>query len=167
MAYSIGSNDLLDFSGCADDDEKESQCWSYYQENLSDVTVFAFDGKLVRGFTRGTFAHIICGSSNRFDPAIGHDIKFSEKRAKCLPLIKKVLSGEIETQVWRTLQVKGKKRQTRRVLTVIEAEHKYYVVVLDEVGERYNLRRAYPTSEEHYKRCIYGKGTNCGHWGKK
>ena len=92
MAYTIGEDGLLDFSGCESDEEKEDQAWDYFCENLSDVEVVAFDGKLVRGFTEVSFSHIVSGSSNKWDTAMGHDIDFVERRARCLPLIGKVMA---------------------------------------------------------------------------
>lgn len=72
---------MLNFSGCASDEEKPDHCWEYFIENLSDVEVIAFDGKLVRGFTEFSFNHIVSGSSNKYDTALDHDNDFVEKRA--------------------------------------------------------------------------------------
>ncbi len=93
MAYKIDEDSLLDFSSCANDEEKLDQCWEYFIENLSDVKVIALDGKLVRGFTGFSFIHIVSGCSNKYGTALDHDISFVEKRAARLPLIAKVLRG--------------------------------------------------------------------------
>jgi hypothetical protein len=165
MAYKIGDDGLLDFSGCANDEEKLDQCWEYFIENLSDVEVIAFDGKLVRGFTEFSFNHIVSGSSNKYDTALDHDIDFVEKRAVRLPLIAKVLKGELKSRVYRMSHRRGKKTNVRRVLTVIEVEHQYYVVVLDEVKDIYKIRTAFPASKSYYEQRIRGQGTNAGTWG--
>lgn len=165
MAYEIGEDGLLDFSGCANDEEKLDQCWEYFIENLSDVEVIAFDGKLVRGFTEFSFNHIVSGSSNKYDTALDHDIDFVEKRAVRLPLIAKVLKGELKSRVYRMSHRRGKKTNVRRVLTVIEVEHQYYVVVLDEVKDIYKIRTAFPASKSYYEQRIRGQGTNAGTWG--
>lgn len=165
MAYKIGEDGLLDFSGCANDEEKLDQCWEYFVENLSDIEVIAFDGKLVRGFTEFSFNHIVSGSSNKYDTALDHDIDFVEKRAVRLPLIAKVLKGELKSRVYRMSHRHGKKTSVRRVLTVIEAEHQYYVVVLDEVKDIYKIRTAFPATKSYYEQCIRGQGTNAGTWG--
>lgn len=165
MAYTLGDDGLLDFSGCSNDEEKLDQCWDYFVENLSDVEVIAFDGKLVRGFTEVSFSHIVSGSSNKYDTALGHDIDFVERRARCLPLIGKVIRGEIESRCYRVSERRGKKLSVRRVLTVIEVEHEYYVVVMAEVQNRYAILTAYPSSKSYYDRCIRGQGTNMGVWG--
>ena len=47
----------------------------------------------------------------------------------------KVLKGELKSRVYRMSHRRGKKTGIRRVLTVIEVEHQYYVVVLDEVKD--------------------------------
>lgn len=165
MAYEIGEDGLLDFSGCANDEEKRDQCWEYFIENLSDVEVIAFDGKLVRGFTEFSFNHIVSGSSNKYDTALDHDIAFVEKRAARLPLIAKVLKGELKSRVYRMSHRRGKKTSVRRVLTVIEVEHQYYVVVLDEVKDIYKIRTAFPATKSYYEQRIRGQGTNAGTWG--
>lgn len=165
MAYTIGEDGLLDFSGCANDEEKLDQCWDYFVENLSDVEVFAFDGKLVRGFTEFSFNHIVSGSSNKYDTALDHDIDFVEKRAARLPLIAKVLKGELKSRVYRMNHRRGKRTSIRRVLTVIEVEHQYYVVVLDEVKDVYKIRTAFPATKSYYEQCIRGQGLNAGTWG--
>lgn len=165
MSYKIGEDGLLDFSSCRDNEEKLDQCWDYFLNNLSNVEVHAFDGKLVRGFTEHSFDHIVSGSSNRYDTALGHDIEFVEKRAKCLPLIVRVLKGDLKSQVYRVSQKKGKKTVIRRILTVMELEHRYYIVVLDEIGDIYKIRTAYPADKEYYDRCVRGQGTNAGTWG--
>ena len=134
-------------------------------ENLSDVEVIAFDGKLVRGFTEFSFNHIVSGSSNKYDTALDHDIDFVEKRAARLPLIAKVLKGELRCRVYRMSRSSGKRTSVRRVLTVIEVEHQYYVVVLDEVKEIYKIRTAFPATKSYYEQCIRGQGTNAGTWG--
>ncbi len=165
MAYEIGEDGLLDFSGCANDEEKLDQCCEYFIENLSDVEVIAFDGKLVRGFTEFSFNHIVSGSSNKYDTALDHDINFVEKRAVRLPLIAKVLKGELKSRVYRMSHRRGKKTNMRRVLTVIEVEHQYYVVVLDEVKDIYKIRTAFPATKSYYEQRIRGQGTNAGTWG--
>jgi hypothetical protein len=53
----------------------------------------------------------------------------------------------------------------RRVLTVIEVEHQYYVVVLNEVKDVYKIRTAFPATKSYYEQCIRGQGTNAGTWG--
>ena len=166
MGYTIGEDGLLDFSSCETDEEKLDQCWDYFVENLSDVEVVAFDGKLVGGFTEFSFNHIVSGSSNRYDTALGHDIDFVEKRAARLPLIAKVIRGELKSRVYRVSRRRGKKTSVRRILTVIEVEHEYYVVVLDEVKDIYKIRTAFPSSKSYYEQCIRGQGTNAGIWGK-
>lgn len=165
MAYKIGEDGLLDFSSCANDEEKLDQCWEYFVENLSDVEVVAFDGKLVRGFTESSFNHIVSGSSNKYDTALDHDIDFVEKRAARLPLIAKVLKGELKSRVYRIGHWRGKKTSVRRVLTVIEVEHQYYVVVLDEMKDIYKIRTAFPADKSYYERRIRCRGTNAGTWG--
>ena len=165
MAYKIGEDGLLDFSGCANDEEKLDQCWEYFAENLSDAEVIAFDGKLVRGFTELSFNHIVSGSSNKYDTALDHDIDFMEKRAARLPLIANVLKGELKSRVYRMSHRRGKKTSVRRVLTVIEVEHQYYVVVLDEVKDIYKIRTAFPATKSYYEQCIRSQGTNAGIWG--
>ena len=165
MAYTIGDDGLLDFSDCINDEEKLDQCWDYFVENLSDVEVIAFDGKLVRGFTEFSFNHIVSGSSNKYDTALDHDIDFVEQRAARLPLIAKVLKGELRCRVYRMSRRSGKRTSVRRVLTVIEVEHQYYVVVLDEVKEIYKIRTAFPATKSYYEQCIRGQGTNAGTWG--
>ena len=165
MSYKIGEDGLLDFSGCANDEEKLDQCWEYFVENLADVEVIAFDGRLVRGFTEFSFNHIVSGSSNKYDTALDHDIDFVEKRAARLPLIAKVLKGELKSRVYRMSHRRGKRASVRRVLTVIEMEHQYYVVVLDEVKGIYKIRTAFPATKSYYEQCIRGQGTNAGTWG--
>lgn len=166
MGYTIGEDGLLDFSSCETDEEKLDQCWDYFVKNLSDVEVVAFDGKLVRGFTEFSFNHIVSGSSNKYDTALDHDIDFVEKRAARLPLIAKVIRGELKSRVYRVSHRCGKKTSVRRILTVIEVEHEYYVVVLDEVKDIYKIRTAFPSSKSYYEQCIRGQGTNAGIWGK-
>ena len=165
MAYKIGEDGLLDFSDCANDEEKLDQCWEYFVENLSEVEVIAFDGKLVRGFTEFSFNHIVSGSSNKYDTALDHDLDFVGKRAVRLPLIAKVLKGELKSRIYRMSHRRGKKTSVRRVLTVIEVEHQYYVVVLDEVKDIYRIRTAFPATKSYYEQCIRGQGTNAGTWG--
>lgn len=165
MSYKIGEDGLLDFSDCANDEEKLDQCWEYFVENLSDVEVIAFDGRLVRGFTEFSFNHIVTGSSNKYDTALDYDIDFVEKRAARLPLIAKVLKGELKSRVYRMSHRCGKRASVRRVFTVIEMEHQYYVVVLDEVKGIYKIRTAFPATKNYYEQCIRGQGTNAGTWG--
>jgi hypothetical protein len=167
MAYTIGADGLLDFSDCESDEEKEQQAWDYYCENLGDVEVVACDGKLVRGFTEVTFNHIISGSSNRWDTALGHDIPFVEKRARHLPLIGKVIRGEIRACCWRVAKRNGGRASMRKVLTVVEVEHEYFVVVLAEVKDRYAFLTAYPSNKEYCDQCIRSVGVNLGIWGSK
>ncbi|WP_322354401.1 hypothetical protein [Paratractidigestivibacter sp.] len=166
MGYKMGADGLLDFSDCENDGEKLDQCWDYFVENLSNVEVVAFDDKLVRGFTEVSFEHIVSGSSNKFDAVLDHDIPFVECRAARLPLIAKVIKGELKSQVYRMSYRRGKKTTVRRVLTVIEIEHEYYVVVLDEAKDIYRIRTAFPASKGYYDRCIRGQGTNAGIWHK-
>lgn len=165
MPYTIGNDGLLDFSDCVDDKEKERQAWDYFCENLSDAKVVAWVGKLVRGFTEVSYEHIISGSSNKWDTAMGHDIDFVESRARCLPLIGKVIRGEIKSRCWRISMRRGKRISTRKVLTVIEVDHEYFVVVLAEVKDRYAILTAYPTNKEYYTQCIKDQGVNMGIWG--
>lgn len=165
MAYKIVEDGLLDFTGCETDEEKLDQCWDYFVENLSDAEVVAFDGKLVRGFTEFSFNHIVSGSSNKYDATLGHDIEFVERRAARLPLIAKVIRGELKSRVYRMSHKRGKKTGVRRVLTVIEAEHEYYVVVLDEAKDIYRIRTAFPANKSYYESRIRGQGTNAGIWG--
>ena len=61
---------------------------------------------------------------------------------------------------------RGKRTSVRRVLTVIEVEHQYYVVVLDEVKDIYKIRTAFPATKSYYERCLRGQGTNAGTWGR-
>jgi hypothetical protein len=166
MPYTIGGDGLLDFSCCESDEEKKLQAWDYFCENLSDVEVIAWDGKLVRGFTEVSFKHIISGSSNKWDTAMGHDIDFVESRARCLPLIGKVIRGEIKSRCWRLFMRRGKKSGARKILTVIEVEHEYFVVVLAEVKERYAILTAFPANKEYYNQRIKGQGVNAGVWGE-
>lgn len=98
MAYTIGGDGLLDFSGCESDDEKLDQCWDYYLEHLNEPEIVAFDGKTVRGFTEWAFDHTVSRSSNKWDTALRHDIEFVERRARCLPLIGQVIRGEIKAR---------------------------------------------------------------------
>lgn len=165
MAYTIGEDGLLNFSGCQSDDEKLDQCWDYFVENLSNEEVRAFDGKLVRGFTEFSFNHIVSGSKNKYDTALDHDTAFVEKRAARLPLISKVLKGELKSRVCRMSHKRGGKTGVRRILTVIEIEFQYYIVVLDEVGDVYKIRTAFPATKDYYEQCVRGQGTNAGIWG--
>lgn len=165
MAYTIGADGLLDFSNCMSNEEKLDQCWDYFVENLGDAKIIAFDGKLVRGFTEVSFEHIVSGSSNRYDTTLDHDIPFIEERAARLPLISRIIRGELKSQVWRVSHRRGKKNAVRRVLTVIEVEHQHYVVLLDEVKDVYKIRTAFPASKSYYERCIRGQGINAGVWG--
>lgn len=80
MAHTTGGDGLPGFSGYESDEEKLDQCWDYFCEQLGDIEVRAFDGKLVRGFTEVSFEHIVSGSSNKWDTARGHDIGFVERR---------------------------------------------------------------------------------------
>ena len=102
---------------------------------------------------------------NKYDTALDHDIDFVEKRAARLPLIAKVLKGELKSRVYRMSHRRGKRASVRRVLTVIEMEHQYYVVVLDEVKGIYKIRTAFPATKNYYEQCIRGQGTNAGAWG--
>ncbi len=165
MAYTIGPDGYLDFSKCANDDEKVEQCWEYYRENLADVDIVAADGKTVRGFTEETFTHIISGSSNRFDPALNHDIDFVERRARALPLIAKTISGALKSKVYRVSHSRRGKTVVRRNLVVIEVDYEYFVVVLDELKGRYRIRTAFPSNEGYVDRRIRALGTSVGVWG--
>ena len=165
MSYTIGDDGLLDFSSCKSDKEKKEQAWEYFCENLSNTEVIAWDGRRVRGFTEVSYEHIISGSSNRWDTAMGHDIDFVERRARCLPLIGKVIRGEIKSRCWRVSMQRGKKVSPRKILTVIEMERDYFVVVLTEVKDRYAILTAYPTNKEYYNQRIKGRGVNEGIWG--
>lgn len=165
MSYTIGDDGLLDFSDCKDDEEKLNQCWEYFVDNLSSVKIVAFDGKPVRGFTKVSFDHIVSGSTNKYDTALDHDIPFVEKRAARLPLIPKVIKGELKSRVYRTAQKRGKKTTIRRTLTVIEFEHQYYIVILDEIDMAYRIRTAYPTNKTYFEHRVRGKGINDGIWG--
>ena len=165
MTYKIGEDGLLDFSDCEDDKEKLGQCWDYFVKNLSDVEVIAFDGKVVRGFTEVSFSHIVSGSSNKYDAALGHDIDFVERRARCLPLIAKVIRGEIKARCYRVSKRRGNKLSVRRILAVIEAEHAYYVVVMAEVQNRDAILTAFPSNKTYYDHCIRGQGAYAGIWG--
>lgn len=165
MGYTIGEDGLLDFSDCCTDEEKIRQSWDYFATNLQNVEIHAFDGKIVRGFTRTSFNHIVSGSSNKYDTALAHDIPFVEERAKRLPLIKKIITGAVKSKVYRELRANGRKSIVRRSLTIIEIEHRYFVVVLDEGPVNYRIRTAFPTNKNYFDRCIRGKGTNAGTWG--
>lgn len=166
MAHTTGGDGLPGFSGCESDEEKLDQCWDYFCEQLGDIEVRAFDGKLVRGFTEVSFEHIVSGSSNKWNTARGHDIGFVERRARCLPLIGKVIRGEIKSRCWCVSMRRGKKLTTRKILTVIEIEHEYFVVVMAEVKDRYAILTAYPSNREHYDHCIKNHGVNMGIWGR-
>ena len=61
--------------------------------------------------------------------------------------------------------LRGKKTSVRRVLTVIELEHQYYVVVLDEVKDIYKISTAFPAIKSYYEQRIRGQGANAGAWG--
>lgn len=99
---------------------------------------------------------------------MGHDIDFVERRARCLPLIGKVIRGEIRSWCWRVSQRRGKRISTRKVLTVIEMEHEYFVVVMAEVKDRYAILTAFSSNKEYYDRRIRGQSVNVGIWsGKK
>ena len=165
MAYTIGEDGLLDFSGCESDDEKLDQCWDYYLEHLNEPEIVAFDGKTVRGFTEWAFDHIVSRSSNKWDTALRHDIEFAERRARCLPLIGQVIRGEIKSRCWRVSTRRGKRRAIRRVLSVVEIEHEYFIVVLEENGDAYRFRTAFPSNKEYYDHRVRDQGVNSGIWG--
>lgn len=167
MPYTIGDDGLLDFSGCVDDEEKERQAWDYFCENLNQERIIAWDGRLIRGFNEWAFDHIVTSSSNKWDTARGHDAGFSESRARCLPLIPRVARGELEAHTYRVMRQRGKNRIIRRVLSVIEVEHEYFIVVLEENGDRYRFRTAFPSNKEYYERCVRNDGTYLGIWGRK
>ena len=57
---------------------------------------------------------------------------------------------------------RGKRTSVRRVLTVIEVEHQYYVVVLDELNDIYKSRTAFPATKSYFEQCIRDQGTNAG-----
>ena len=76
-----------------------------------------------------------------------------------------MIRGEIKSRCYRVSERRGKKLSVRRVLTVIEVEHEYYVVVMAEVQNRYAILTAYSSSKSYYDRCIRGQGTNMGVWG--
>ena len=67
---------------------------------------------------------------------------------------------------WRVSMRRGKKLTTRKILTVIEIEHEYFVVVMAEVKDRYAILTAYPSNREHYDHCIKSHGVNMGIWGE-
>ena len=117
MAYKLGKDGLLDFSGCETVDEKIEECWDYYQKNLGQPEIVAYDGKLVRGFTEWTFEHVITASTNKWDTALGHDAGFSERRAECLPLIPRVINGSIRSHCWRVARAKNGKKVISSVLS--------------------------------------------------
>lgn len=167
MAYTIGEDGLLDFSGCESDGDKEDQAWDYYYEHLNQERVVAWDGKLVRGFNEWAFDHVVTASSNKWDSALGHDAGFSERRARCLPLIPRVVRGELAANAWRVTMQRGKNRVIRRVLSVIEVEHEYFIVVLEEDGDHYRFRTAFPSNKEYYTHRVKGSGTYWGVWGRK
>lgn len=165
MPYTIGPDGYLDFSECSNNDEKIDQCWDYYRECLADANIVAADGKTVRGFTEETFTHIISGSSNRFDPALDHDIAFVEHRARALPLIAKTISGGLKSRVYRVPHNRRGRTVVRRNLVVIEVGYEYFVVVLDELKGKYRIRTAFPSNEEYVNRRIRALGMNIGSWG--
>jgi len=167
MAYTIGDDGLLDFSGCESDEEKLDQCWDYYYEQLNQAKITAWDGKLVRGFNEWAFDHITTGSTNKWDTSLGHDAGFNERRASCLPLIPLAIQGQLKSHVWRVLKKKGKGSVVRRVLSVCEIRHEYFIVVLEEDRGRYRFRTAFPSNKEYYTRCVRGQGTNIGIWGRE
>lgn len=167
MPYTIGPDGYLDFSRCTNDDEKIDQCWDYYREHLADVDIVAADGKSVRGFTEETFTHIISGSSNRFDPALDHDIDFVEHRARALPLIAKAISGALTSRVYRISHDRYGKTVVRRNLVVIEVGYEYFVVVLDELKGKYRIRTAFPSSEDYVNKRIRALGISAGIWGEQ
>ncbi len=108
---------------------------------------------------------VVSGSSNKYDAALGHDIDFVERRARCLPLIAKVIRGEIKARCFRVSKRRGKKLSVRRVLAVIEAEHAYYVMVMAEVQNHYAILTAFPSNKTYYDHCIRGQGAYAGIWG--
>lgn len=61
---------------------------------------------------------------------------------------------------------RGKKLTTCKILTVIEIEHEYFVVVMAEAKDRYAILTAYPSNREHYDHCIKNHGVNMGIWGR-
>ena len=166
MSYTIGSDGYLDFSKCSNDNEKIDQCWEYYRENLADACIVAADGKTVRGFTEETFTHIISGSPNRYDPAMGHDIDFVEHRARALPVIAKAISGTVQSSVFRVTHKRGGKMVVRRNLIVIETGFEYFVVVMDELKDKYRIRTAFPSNKGYVDKRIKSIGVNVGTWGK-
>lgn len=46
-------------------------------------------------FLARAFDHVVTASSNKWDVALGHDAGFSERRARCLPLIPLVVRGDL------------------------------------------------------------------------
>lgn len=166
MSYTIGPDGYLDFSKCSDDNEKINQCWEFYRENLADASVVAADGKTVRGFTEETFTHIISGSSNRYDPALGHDVDFVEYRARALPVIAKAISGTVQSRVYRVSHNRSGKTVVRRNLVVIEIGFEYFVVVMDELKDKYRIRTAFPSNKAYVDKRIRAIGVNVATWGK-
>ena len=166
MSYTIGSDGYLDFSKCSNDSEKIDQCWEFYRKNLADTCIVAADGKTVRGFTEETFTHIISGSSNRYDPTMEHDIDFVECRARALPVIAKAITGAVQSRVYRVPHYRGGKTVVRRNLVVIEIGFEYFVVVMDELEEKYRIRTAFPSNKDYVDKRIRAIGVNVGTWGK-
>lgn len=167
MAYTIGGDGLLDFSGCGSEEEMKRQAWDYYYEHLNQPRIVAWDNKLVRGFNKWAFDHVVTSSTNKWDVTRGHDGGFSERRASCLPLIPRVVEGDLQSRSYRVLRRRGKRNVIRRVLSVIEIEHEYFIVVLEEDGDRYRFRTAFPSNKEYFQQCVRNDGTYCGIWGRK
>ena len=62
---------------------------------------------------------------------------------------------------------RGKRRAIRRVLSVVEIEHEYFIVVLEENGDAYRFRTAFPSNKEYYDHRVRDQGVNSGIWGDK
>ena len=60
---------------------------------------------------------------------------------------------------------RGKRRAIRRVLSVVEIEHEYFIVVLEENGDAYRFRTAFPSNKEYYDHRVRDQGVNSGIWG--
>ena len=62
---------------------------------------------------------------------------------------------------------RGKRRAIRRVLSVVEIEHEYFIVVLEENGDAYRFRTAFPSNKEYYDHRVRDQGVNSGIWGNE
>ena len=54
----------------------------------------------------------------------------------------------------------------RRNLIVIETGFEYFVVVMDELKDKYRIRTAFPSNKGYVDKRIKSIGVNVGTWGK-